>query len=343
MPDHPVLVGHFFSIRRWLGSRPLGNGNINDTWQVDFESDAGPLSYVLQRLNHHVFREPIALMANIERINAHLIADPTYSYAVSSVMLTQRGATLHLDEQGNYWRMMELIPHSYSPETLLNASVAFEAAKAYGAFSRSLRHFPPEALHETILGFHDTDRRWAYFLEILEKAPETRLLAAENEIKAVFGFKNTFDTISGLKKSGQLPLRVTHNDTKAGNVLLDQTSHAALAVIDLDTVMGGTILSDFGDMVRTFCPLGYEDAATEVMFRHDVLDALTAGFLSEMADFLSPSERVHLLLGAKWIIGEQALRFLTDYLEGDVYFKIHYPTHNLVRTRNQINLYHAVP
>ena len=152
--------------------------------------------------------------------------------------------------------------------------------------------------------------------------------------------KPIFDQISSLKSSGTLPLRVTHNDTKAGNVLLDSASGRALAVIDLDTVMPGTILSDFGDMVRTFVPDRYEDDpdTENLTLRMEILEALTEGFLSQTADFLTAAEREYLMLGASWIVGEQALRFLTDYLAGDPYYKTNYPEHNLVRARNQISV-----
>jgi thiamine kinase-like enzyme len=145
-----------------------------------------------------------------------------------------------------------------------------------------------------------------------------------------------------LKPSGELPLRVTHNDTKAGNVLFDINSHKALAVIDLDTVMPGTILSDFGDMVRTFAPDKGEDNPTAVSLRQEVVTALLEGFLSETGDWLSSAERKHLMLGAAWITGEQALRFLTDWLAGDVYYKIQYPEHNLIRARNQLALFRVI-
>ena len=139
--------------------------------------------------------------------------------------------------------------------------------------------------------------------------------------------------------SRNLPLRVTHNDTKAGNVLFSSHTHKAVAVIDLDTVMPGAILSDFGDMVRTFVPDKMEDDPTEITLNSAILEALTSGFLSETADFLTSAEKDHLLLGGAWITGEQALRFLTDWLAGDIYYKIQYPSHNLVRTRNQLAVF----
>ena len=338
MPDHALLVGHFFSVSHWLDSRPLGNGNINDTYLVRFQSESAPLAYVLQRLNHRVFQQPMAVMQNTQKVNQHLLADPQYPYWVPALVPTREGNLLYRDDAGNYWRMLAYLAHADSPEGRVTAAVAWEAAKAYGAFARSLSHFPVGQLAETIPGFHDTDQRWAYFLQVLAQDSAQRATAVKAELEAIFNLKNVFERVSHLKKSGLLPLRVTHNDTKAGNILLDNATQKAAAVIDLDTVMGGTILSDFGDMVRTFCPTVGEDDPAEVSVNMDVLGALTEGFLSEMGDFLVPAERDNLLLGAQWIIAEQALRFLTDYLAGDVYFKIKYPEHNLVRAQNQIKL-----
>ncbi len=217
-----------------------------------------------------------------------------------------------------------------------------EAARAYGAFARALQAFPVRELVETIPGFHDTDRRWEIFTDVLEKNPAQRVQHGTAEIYAMKEALPVFKTISRMKKSGELPVRVTHNDTKAGNVLFDKKTHKALAVIDLDTVMPGAVLSDFGDMVRTFAPDKTEDNPTAVSLRQDIIAALREGFLSETADWLSEAERKHLMLGAAWITGEQALRFLTDWLAGDVYYKIHYPEHNLIRTRNQLALFRLI-
>ena len=161
----------------------------------------------------------------------------------------------------------------------------------------------------------------------------------EAEIESMFLAKPVFDQISQLKKSGDLPLRVAHNDTKAGNVLFDTQTHKAVSVIDLDTVMPGTLLSDFGDMVRTFVPNCTEDSTSIPAQRTEVLEALKRGFLTETEAFLTQIEKDNLMLGGAWIIGEQALRFLTDWLAGDVYYKIKSPKHNLVRAQNQQALF----
>ena len=338
--DLQSLARHFFQFHRWLGASPIGNGHINDTYRIDFEENGSPRSYVLQRLNHEVFRQPEAVMDNIQRVTDYLAAQPSFPLAALAPVLTLDGHASHRDPADNYWRVFPLLENTFAPETIASPAEAREAARAYGAFARALRDFPAHTLAETIPGFHDTDRRWAVFEEILEKDPVGRCISAQPEIAAMQQAKPVFDQISGLKSSGALPLRVTHNDTKAGNVLLDLATGHALAVIDLDTVMPGTILSDFGDMVRTFVPDRYEDDpdTENLTLRMEILDALTEGFLSETADFLTVTEREHLMLGASWIVGEQALRFLTDYLAGDPYYKTNYPEHTLVRARNQISV-----
>lgn len=336
------IVRRFLPFDRWVGAAAFGNGNINDTYRIDIEQNGIPQTFLLQRLNHEVFREPEQVMHNIRAVCAHL-AGKEYPYAVAPPLATRDGRLLQRDEGGNYWRMFPFLANSFAPEGPTGVEIARAAARAYGAFARALRDFPAEELAETIPGFHDTDRRWAYFTEILEKNPAGRVEKTGTEIEAIFAAKPLFDRISALKKSGNLPLRVTHNDTKAGNVLFDANTRKAMAVIDLDTVMTGTVLSDFGDMVRTFAPDRQEDDPdAKVALRTDVLEALKEGFLRETGDFLTPPEKENLLAGAAWITGEQALRFLTDWLAGDVYYKIKYPGHNLVRTRNQLSLLQAI-
>lgn len=332
-----LLARRFFTFDRWHGAAAIGSGNINDTYRIDFEQQGIVSSWMLQRLNHLVFQKPELVMQNIRQVCRHL-ATQDYPYSVAAPVATLAGDFLHVDEEGNYWRAFPFFENTFTPEDLADPEIACEGARAYGAFARALRDFPASTLAETIPGFHDTGQRWEVFIKVLETDPAHRVAETQTEIGAMFEAKPVFDKISLLKKSGALPLRVTHNDTKAGNVLFDIHTRKALAVIDLDTVMPGTILSDFGDMVRTFAPDRREDDPSSVALRPDVLEALERGFLEQTGDFLAPAEKENLLTGAAWITGEQALRFLTDWLAGDVYYKIRYPEHNLVRTRNQLAL-----
>lgn len=321
---------------------PIGQGNINDTYRVDYQKDNHPGSILLQRLNHQVFKKPEWVMENTVKVCTYLANQPDYPLQVPQPIPDRDGRYLVQDNQGNYWRAFPFIQNSYTPEGLVSPELAKEAASAYGAFARALRHFPADTLAETIPGFHDTDQRWQVFLEVVKKDPVSRVGGVKREVDALFRAKPLFDLISQLKRSGALPLRVAHNDTKAGNVLFCKNTHKPLAVIDLDTVMPGTLLSDFGDMVRTFVPDLTEDATEEPAIRVEMLQALLDGFLSQTGDFITPIERKHLLAGGAWIIGEQALRFLTDWIAGDVYYKIVYPEHNLVRARNQLQLFEAM-
>lgn len=334
------IIQQFFPAVRVTGILPIGDGNINDTWRISVEEQGIPRSFILQRINHHIFRDPVAVMRNIDRVTSH-IAGSDFPYSSPAPVRTHTGELLYNNDEG-YWRMFPFLADTCIPEGHIDVDTAYEAARAYGAFARALRDFPAGELSETIPGFHDTDRRWKAFLDVTDRDPVGRVDQSRDEIEAMFTAKPLFDRISALKSSGALPLRVTHNDTKAGNILFSTQTNKAVAVIDLDTVMPGVILSDFGDMVRTFVPDRREDAPGDVHARPDMLRALQEGFMSSTADFLTESEKKYLVAGGAWITGEQALRFLTDWLAGDVYYKISHPEHNLVRTRNQLSLFHEL-
>lgn len=338
MQDLRLIAAHFFEMEQWLDAAPFGNGNINDTWRVRFSRNGQTENWILQRLNTRVFNDPQTLMRNTSAVCRHLVASDDYPYAVIPPKPARNGDLLVQDSDGLYWRAFLFYDNTYAPENDTSPELAYKAACAYGAFARALRHFPAQELTEVIPGFHDTLRRWAVFEKILLDDRVGRAAHVGPEIEQLHRLKPVFEQIDSLKKSGRLPLRVTHNDSKAGNILFDRTTHQAIAVIDFDTVMPGTLLADFGDMVRSFGPDRPEGSGSEAHLRRDVLIALRNGFLSQTDGFLTDDERNNLGLAAQWIIGEQALRFLTDYLDGDQYFKIAHPEHNLERTRNQLSL-----
>ncbi len=335
------IARHFFDFDQCLRAAPVGQGNINDSYRIELSFKSGETNcYLLQRLNHQVFKNPALVMDNISKVSNYL-QQQAYGYQIATPLPARDGEWLHQDAKGNYWRVFPFFENTFSPDGISDPAIAYEAARAYGAFAAALRDFPTHELGETIPGFHDTEQRWAFFLTILDQDPVGRVARAQAEIAAIFDIKPVFDKIQHLRT--QLPLRVTHNDTKAGNILIDKTTQKAVAVIDWDTVMPGLILSDFGDMVRTFVPNGPEDAVSQgLQMRQEILDALLSGFLSETEAFLSTEEKAQLLLGGQWMTGEQALRFLTDYLAGDVYFKVRDPEHNLRRTQNQLRLLHLL-
>jgi Phosphotransferase enzyme family len=349
------IARQFFQIEHWHGAAPIGNGHINDTYRIDFQANGRRQTFVLQRLNHHVFRQPEAVMTNWQAVARHL-ATADFPLEIPVPVPTLGGQLLHFETEAHpsspvplrkesfghpsFWRVFPFFENTFSPETAATPALAFEAARAYGAFVRALADFPAGSLAEVIPGFHDTEQRWRVFEKTLAENPVNRLENARPEIAEMLAARPIFQKISHLKTSGALPLRVTHNDTKAGNVLLDRDSGRAVAVIDWDTVMPGTVLSDFGDMVRSFAPDRPENDpdTASLALRHDVMAAMREGFLSETADFLTETERENLDLGGLWIVGEQALRFLTDYLAGDVYYKVTDPALNLTRARNQLAL-----
>lgn len=322
---------------------PVGAGNINDTYAVTATSSATPEQcFILQRLNHHIFREPDRVMDNWVQVTSHLAVQPDYTYAIPVPLRTLRGGWLHEDETGNFWRMFPFFENTEAPEKRADVYIAREAAHAYGAFARALRAFPAENLAETLVGFHDTEQRWTVFEEVLRADSAGRVRQIQEEIGRLRATRIVTHHIAALKASGDLPLRVTHNDTKAGNVLLHRDTGKAVAVIDLDTVMPGTLLSDFGDMVRTFVPSMPEDAKERPHIRGDIYEALETVYLEETGGFLSATERAYLPLGGLWLCAEQALRFLSDYAAGDVYYKIRSADHNLVRARNQLSVFESL-
>lgn len=332
------IAGRFLPFDRLVEIIPIKNGHINDTYRIDAEVERRPVSILLQRINHAIFRQPQFVADNTVRICQHLAASD-YPYQIASPIPTLDGAFMYEDEKGQYWRTFHFLENAFPPRDASDPKVAYAAARAYGAFARCLSTFPADTLAETIPGFHDTDRRWTAFQVALETDVAGRVAQAKPEIEAVFAAKPLFDHISRLKRSGDLPLRVAHNDTKADNILFEDGGVKALAVIDLDTVMPGTWLSDFGDMVRTFVPDVREDSPLAPNLNFEILEALKAGYLEETADFMTASEKENLIAGAAWMAGEQAMRFLSDWLAGDVYYKVNSPEHNLIRARNQLELY----
>ncbi len=343
MLPEPHIVRAFFGQVEGLQVHFCGSGNINDTYLLTFRTlDGHEQQGILQRLNHRVFAQPDAVMRNIRAVAEHL-QNTNYPLGVLTPIPSAQGDTLYRDVRHHYWRAFPYFAHTYAPERLPAPEEAREAARAYGLLLRALATCPPEAVQETIPQFHDPRHRWVAFESSVAQDPAGRAAQVRAEIARLYEQRATFEAVAHLKETGQLPVRIVHNDTKAGNVLLSRHNGKAVAVIDWDTLMPGTVLSDFGDMVRTFAPDRYEDDLGEVEVRPTVLQALEEGFLDGMGSALTPTERQYLHLGARWIVAEQALRFLTDYLNGDIYYKTRYAEHNLVRARNQLSLLAHLP
>lgn len=318
-----------------ISTTPFGGGHINDTYLI--EVHGRKLKYVLQKINKNVFKTPMHVILNIENYLSHLHQQNEKQL---KTFKTREGNPFVIDENGDYWRMYNCVEDALSFDVIEEENQAFEAAKAFGKMQRLSLDLDPKAFRETIPDFHNLDKRYHKFDRALSSARKERLFNAEKEILFVQEQRKISELISNLISSGDLPIRITHNDTKLNNVLLSKATGKGICVIDLDTLMPGSVLYDFGDMVRTFTSPVPEDEkdSAKVILRKEIFAALSKGYLSELATVLTKVEKEQLINGAKYMILIIGLRFLTDYLEKDIYFKTAYPEHNLVRARNQFAL-----
>jgi Ser/Thr protein kinase RdoA (MazF antagonist) len=319
---------------------PYGSGHINETWAVTLRG--GPVRRViLQRINTAVFRDPDGLMANIGRVTRHLAEKlsgrPEAARRTLSLVPTLDGADFLRDTEGSVWRVYRFIEGARSWDILGSPRQAYEAAKAFGTFQRLLMDLPLPRLVETIPHFHDTPRRLGRLREVVEADPLNRAKGAAADLAFVFSHETLAGSLASLLSSGVLSERVTHNDTKVNNVLLDDTTGEGICVIDFDTVMPGLLLYDFGDLVRTAVNPAAEDEPdlSKVVASEPMFEALVRGYLQAIGDVLSSLELGRLVVSGKLLTFEVGIRFLTDHLEGDVYFRIHRPGQNLDRARNQ--------
>ena len=321
---------------------PLGNGLINRTLRV---CDDGR-ERVLQRLNTTVFRAPETVMRNCHAVTAHLgreRAAGRYTYAVLELVPTLSGApALTLAVDASWWRMYDYVPDARTHDLATDAAMAGEAARGFGAFVRALGSLPTASVGEVIPAFHDPARRFENFRRAVADDRANRAAGCYDECRSASAFAEAVATWRSLTTNG-LPLRIVHNDCKLNNILFD-TANRAVCVIDLDTVMPGSPLFDFGDLVRTLVNPVAEDSTevARIRVRDDMFAAVARGYLQGCGAMLTPVERTSLVFGARMVTGMLALRFLTDYLDGDRYFRIDRPLHNLERARNQLALYAAL-
>jgi hypothetical protein len=325
--------------------RPLGSGRINDTFLAVSEDAAGRHRYILQRLNHCVFKEPRKVADNIGRVTAHLRSaitaeggDPLRE--TMKVVAARDGRPLYCDDDGSWWRVFLYIERTSSFDTAPAPLHAFEAARAFGRFQRRLADFPPPPLFETIPGFHDTARRLDAFMAAVEKDPMNRAAGAAAEIGFILGRETGIRQFFERVAAGAFPPRVTHNDTKINNVLFDSSSGRGICVIDLDTVMSGLSIFDFGDLVRSAANRAGEEARDSSAVRIDMelFGAIAQGYLKTISGTLTGAEVDHLVFSAKLMALEQGMRFVADHLEGDRYYKTDRPGRNLDRGRIQLAL-----
>lgn len=330
---------------KYVFSEQINSGNINKTYHIVYEDGGEKFHYNLQRINKFVFKNPYGVMDNIAGITEHIkqafaVRGEDSGRRCLQVINTLDGGSVYVGEDGEFWRVFLYIDNCTAYDTADRLELLEEAGRAFGEFQKLLSDFPAEKLFITIPDFHNTPKRYAALLESAKADVAGRAASAVEEIAAVKAHEDLLGAVQNRIDSGEIPLRVTHNDTKINNVLIDNDTDKALCVIDLDTVMPGSSLYDFGDAVRFACSTAAEDEpdTDKIHVDLDKFAAFARGYLSEAKDFLTDSEKALLVESAEILTLELAIRFLKDYLDGDVYFKIDYPEHNIVRTKAQLRL-----
>lgn len=340
------LVSHFDVQGTVKSVKPLGNGLINDTYKVAMNEEDAP-AYVLQRINNAIFKDVELLQSNIEAVTAHLrkkleekqVAD--IDRRVLHFIKAQTGKTYWREADDTYWRMMRFIPNAFTYETV-NEKYSHAAGLAFGEFEAALVDLPQQ-LGETIPDFHNMELRARQLKEAVQNNPVKRLSVVESMVEELNRNMEEMCKAEQLHRDGKLPKRICHCDTKVNNMMFDADGNI-LCVIDLDTVMPSYVFSDYGDFLRTGANFTAEDDPNlaNVGFNMDIFKAFTKGYLTSAGAFLTPIEREHLPFAAKLFPFMQCVRFLTDYINGDVYYKIKYPEHNLDRAKNQLALFNSV-
>lgn len=342
MMEQEVLKGFRF-LGEAVSMEPYGSGHINDTFLVTMKPTGK--RYILQRMNTNIFKNPLELMENIINVTTHLRrkiiennGDPERE--TLNLILTAQDKPYYVDSQGSFWRAYGFIEDAISYDAVEKPDDFYQSAVAFGNFQCLLSDFSAESLHETIPGFHDTKKRFEVFKEAVEKDRMGRAWGVAEEIKFVLDHEDVANILGDMQKKGELPLRVTHNDTKLNNIMIDKNSGKGICVIDLDTVMPGLAVNDFGDSIRFGASTGAEDETdlSRISCDMGLFELYTKGFIEGCKGRLTEKEISMLPMGAKVMTFECGMRFLTDYLEGDTYFKIHRDGHNLDRARTQFKL-----
>jgi Ser/Thr protein kinase RdoA (MazF antagonist) len=332
--DEEILKTYGFTLDT-VTLHQIGSGHINRTYLLSTQNRD---KYILQSINTHVFKDPFAIANNIKAVADYLQANyPAYLFPAPKPTLS---GDLMFAYGDDYWRLLPFIEHTTAFDTLSDPKQAFEAAKQFGNLSRLLDNFDTSLLKPTIPGFHDLSRRYEQFTFALSKADEILKANAKHEIETALDHHYIVDYYKSFEHSKNFPNRVMHHDTKISNVLLDTTNFIGVCVIDLDTLMPGKFISDLGDMMRTYlCAFSENETdLNKINIRLDYFKATIQGYLSEMASILTGTEKELILFSGKYIIYMQGLRFLTDYLSGNIYYPVLYPTQNLDRTKNQFKL-----
>ncbi len=331
---------------RLVDQRPYGSGHINDTYLLTFENgNEEPGRAILQRMNKNVFPKPAALMENIMNVTAYLRGkilenggDPERE--TLNVIPTKDGEACYVDAKGDYWRSYVFITDATSYDQVEDPEHFYQSAVAFGRFQRLLSDYPADTLHEIIEGFHDTRARYSLFEKAVREDQMGRAASVMREIEFLRERKSVADCFGELLDKGEIPLRVTHNDTKLNNIMIDNQTGKGICVIDLDTVMPGLVMNDFGDSIRFGASTAAEDEQdlSRVSCSMELFELYARGFMKGCGRSLTEREIQLMPMGAKVMTYECGMRFLTDYLEGDTYFKIHREHQNLDRCRTQLKL-----
>ncbi|WP_316761123.1 aminoglycoside phosphotransferase family protein [Pedobacter aquatilis] len=313
---------------------PFGNGLINQTWKVSAKSG----KYILQKVNTNVFHSPQDIASNTLKIKKYLDrVSPQYLFIAPATTTTGLGV---FEDNEAFYRLFPFVADSFTVDAVTEANQAYHAAKQFGKFTRILEAFNPHDLKVTIPDFHNLSLRAEQFTLALENGSQERLKIAKWAISQIETFSWIADQFKELLQENSLKTRVTHHDTKINNVLLHVGSGIGLSVIDLDTVMPGYFISDVGDMMRTYLsPVNEEETLLDkIMVRNDVFLAIYKGYMEEMRRSLTIREQELFIYSGQFMIYMQALRFLTDYLNNDIYYPVSHGEHNLMRAKNQITL-----
>ena len=321
---------------------PFGNGHINDTRLVTMDNG---VQFVLQRINKNVFKRPDLLMENyvgvtkfIRKKIEDMGGDPLRE--VLNAIPAKDGKPYTIDEEGQYWRLLVYVTESMSYDKVEKPEQFYDSAVSFGDFQYMLRDYPAHTLHETIVNFHNTPDRYRQLMEAIEGDAKGRLAEVGAEVEFAKARREFASTLENAHKEGRLPLRVTHNDTKLNNILFDINTGKTLCVVDLDTIMPGYSVNDFGDSIRFGATTALEDETdlTKVNFDISLYELYVKGFIEGAKGGLTEGELEMLPIGAIMMTFECGMRFLADYLNGDTYFRVHRPSHNLDRCRNQFKL-----
>lgn len=345
-PDFGQIVSQFQFDGRFLRADLYGYGHINDTYLAQFKnSGSTPNRYILQRVNHRIFRQPENLMANVEGVTTHLRrkiidAGGNPNRETLNLIPAVNGKSFCVTPQGHYWRAYLFIENALTYQEVERLEHIYNAAAAFGTFQKRLSDFPADRLHETIPNFHHTPSRFEAFEQAVARDSHNRAQSAATEIAFAMRRSDEVSALTDLLARGELPQRVTHNDTKFNNVMIDDKTGEGICVIDLDTVMPGLSLYDFGDLVRSAANIIAEDEPNYHRggVNLPIFDALAHGYLDVVRDTLVSAEIDRLVLGSKLMVFECGIRFLADYLNGDTYFKIGRQSHNLDRCRTQFRM-----